>query len=47
MEPIRFYNQKFSLFIAKFKKLGFSSPLTLSTALSIIRAYMELQHIFL
>jgi len=28
MGPKRFYSQKFSLFIVKFKKLGFSAPLT-------------------
>jgi len=29
MGPKRFYSQNFSLFIVKFKKLGFSAPLML------------------
>jgi len=30
MGPKRFWSQKFSLLIVKFKKLGFSAPLSMS-----------------
>jgi len=39
MRPKRFQSQNFSLFMVKFKKLGFSAPLNLKTQLCLFRIF--------
>jgi len=44
MGPKRFYSQNFSIFIVKFKKLGFSAPLNqLKLKTKCLKSYSQTQ----
>jgi len=45
MKPKCFYSENFTLFIVKFKKLGFSTPLTLHQTCKILFARLTFKEL--